>query len=100
MGLLTKTEFDAKHVRVQIGNEFLSYMEICDRVYKLVEENYGKCKDGHFGFSMKYYKSLTENSIYDNYFTIGNFYEKYLNRIKYYQYNMKRIIELKRSNKK
>ena len=59
----TLSEFHARTVSTYINGEYLTYADICYRIYELVEDNYGKCKDGHFGFSMKEYKRLTENDM-------------------------------------
>lgn len=87
----TLSELYAKTISTYINGEWLTYADICYRMYKLVEDNYGKCKDGHFGFSMKEYKRLTENDIYDNYYVIVGFYYRYLDRMEYYKDNLERI---------
>lgn len=87
----TLSEFASRHISTYINGEHLTYADICYRMYKLVEDNYGKCKDGHFGFSMKEYKKLTENDIYNHYYVIVGFYYRYLDRMEYYKNNLERI---------
>lgn len=95
----TLSEFHAKTISTYINGERLTYADICYKIYKLVEDNYGKCKDGHFGFSMKEYKRLTENDIYNDYYTIVDFYYRYLDRMKYYKDNLERIKSKSKSKK-
>lgn len=90
-----QTWLNKRHERsFHYGNEpscFVSNAKVCETIDKITEENFGKCKDTRFGFSMSYWKAMKHNadSIYDLSYQAIRCYDAYLTRMFYY--NKQRI---------